>query len=139
MPCSMSQRCTDCARLLLNILLPMGLPTLSVWPSTRTRLISGWSRSTLATFSRSANEAGLMIDELVAGSDLTRAAKNQHEKIAMTFACKGAIKAGQRLNKTEMQELFDRLFATELPYHDVHGRPTIVRLSKSELERKFGR
>ena len=80
-----------------------------------------------------------MIDELVEGSDLTRSAKNQHEKIAMTFACKGAIKAGQGLSETEMQELFDQLFATELPYHDVHGRPTIVRLSKSELERKFGR
>ena len=80
-----------------------------------------------------------MIDELVEGSDLTRSAKNQHEKIAMTFACKGAIKAGQRLSESEMQELFDQLFATELPYHDVHGRPTIVRLSKSELERKFGR
>ena len=80
-----------------------------------------------------------MIEDLVAGSDLTRSAKNQHEKIAMTFACKGAIKAGQRLSESEMQELFDRLFATELPYHDVHGRPTIVRLSKSELERKFGR
>jgi len=80
-----------------------------------------------------------MIGELVTGSDLTRSATNQHEKIAMTFACKGAIKAGQRLSETEMQELFDQLFATELPYHDVHGRPTIVRLSKSELERKFGR
>ena len=80
-----------------------------------------------------------MIDDLVSGSDLTRSAKNQHEKIAMTFACKGAIKAGQVLSESEMQELFDQLFATELPYHDVHGRPTIVRLSKSELERKFGR
>ena len=80
-----------------------------------------------------------MIDELVTGSDLTRSAKNQHEKIAMTFACKGAIKAGQRLSETEMQGLFDQLFATKLPYHDVHGRPTIIRLSKSELERKFGR
>ena len=80
-----------------------------------------------------------MIDDLVAGSELTRSAKNQHEKIAMTFACKGAIKAGQALSESEMQELFDQLFATELPYHDVHGRPTIVRLSKSELERKFGR
>ena len=42
-------------------------------------------------------------------------------------------------NEQEMQELFDQLFATKLPYHDVHGRPTIVRLSKGELERKFGR
>ena len=80
-----------------------------------------------------------MIKDLVEGSDLTRSAKNQHEKIAMTFSCKGAIKAGQALSESEMQDLFDQLFATELPYHDVHGRPTVVRLSKSELERKFGR
>lgn len=81
-----------------------------------------------------------MVGELTAGrSDLMRAARNQHERIAMTFACKGSIKAGQRLDEGEMQELFDALFATELPHHDVHGRPTIVRLSSRELERKFGR
>jgi DNA mismatch repair protein MutL len=80
-----------------------------------------------------------MIAELTAGSELTRAARNQHERIAMTFACKGAIKAGQKLSVQEMTELFDRLFDTELPHHDVHGRPTIVRLSVDELERRFGR
>jgi DNA mismatch repair protein MutL len=81
-----------------------------------------------------------MVAELTEGrSDLMQAARNQHERIAMTFACKGAIKAGQRLSENEMQELFDALFATELPHHDVHGRPTIVRLSRGELERKFGR
>jgi len=80
-----------------------------------------------------------MIAELTHGSELLRSARNQHERIAMTFACKGAIKAGQKLNLREMQELFDQLFATELPHHDVHGRPTIVRLSSGELERKFGR
>lgn len=80
-----------------------------------------------------------MIAELTDGSELVRSARNQHERIAMTFACKSAIKAGQRLNEREMQELFDQLFATELPHHDVHGRPTIVRLSSGELERKFGR
>ena len=80
-----------------------------------------------------------MIGELAAGSDLTRAAGNQHERIAMTFACKAAIKAGQILSLREMEELFDRLFATDLPHHDVHGRPTIVRLSLEELERRFGR
>ena len=72
-------------------------------------------------------------------SELTRAARNQHERIAMTFACKAAVKAGQKLSAREMSELFDRLFATELPYHDVHGRPTIVRLSLDELQRRFGR
>ncbi|MHB1169773.1 MAG: DNA mismatch repair MutL family protein, partial [Longimicrobiales bacterium] len=80
-----------------------------------------------------------MIAELAAGSELTRAARNQHERIAMTFACKGAIKAGQPLETREMELLFDRLFATDLPYHDVHGRPTIVRLSLQELVRRFGR
>ena len=80
-----------------------------------------------------------MIQELTGNSELVRSAKNQHERIAMTFACKGAVKAGQRLTQEEMAELFDALFATELPYHDVHGRPTIVRLSSGELERKFGR
>lgn len=80
-----------------------------------------------------------MVHELTHGSDLVRAAHNQHERIAMTFACKSAIKAGQKLSEAEMQELFDQLFATELPHHDVHGRPTIVRLSNAELERKFGR
>jgi DNA mismatch repair protein MutL len=80
-----------------------------------------------------------MVAELTEGSELVRSARNQHERIAMTFACKGAIKAGQRLSEPEMQHLFDALFATELPYHDVHGRPTIVRLSTGELERKFGR
>jgi DNA mismatch repair protein MutL len=80
-----------------------------------------------------------MIAELAEGSALTRAARNQHERIAMTFACKGAIKAGERLEAREMEELFDRLFATELPAHDVHGRPTIVRISMEELARRFGR
>jgi DNA mismatch repair protein MutL len=80
-----------------------------------------------------------MVHELTHGSDLVRSARNQHERIAMTFACKSAIKAGQKLSEAEMQELFDQLFSTELPHHDVHGRPTIVRLTRAELERKFGR
>lgn len=80
-----------------------------------------------------------MIRELAHGSDLTRAARNQNERVAMSFACKAAIKAGQKLAPEEMQDLFDQLFATPLPYHDVHGRPTVVRLGLGELKRKFGR
>ncbi|CAN5791746.1 DNA mismatch repair endonuclease MutL [soil metagenome] len=80
-----------------------------------------------------------MIDELTHGSELVRSARNQHERLAMSFACKAAIKAGQPLDPREIQELFDQLFATRLPFHDVHGRPTTVRLSRGELERKFGR
>jgi DNA mismatch repair protein MutL len=64
---------------------------------------------------------------------------NRLERFAATFACRAAIMAGQRLDHSEMRELLDRLFACELPPHDVHGRPTIVRLPKDELERRFGR
>jgi len=80
-----------------------------------------------------------MIHELAHGSDLMKAARNQNDRVAMSFACKGAVKAGQKLEPQEMQDIFDQLFATQLPYHDVHGRPTVVRLGIGELERKFGR
>jgi DNA mismatch repair protein MutL len=80
-----------------------------------------------------------MIDELTHGSPLVDSARNQHERIAKSLACTGAIKAGQPLSPDEMAELVDRLFATELPGHDVHGRPTILRLTLEELERRFGR
>jgi DNA mismatch repair protein MutL len=80
-----------------------------------------------------------MLAELAEGSELTRAARTQYERLAMTFACKAAIKAGQPLSPQEMLRLFDELFETQLPYHDVHGRPTVVRLSTEELARRFGR
>ncbi len=80
-----------------------------------------------------------MVRELTDGSELVDSARNQHERIAKSMACKGAIKAGEQLSPEEARELFDRLFATELPGHDVHGRPTIVRLTVAELDRRFGR
>ena len=80
-----------------------------------------------------------MVSELAHGSELVNSARNQHERIAKSLACKGAIKAGQSLSRPEMEELVDRLFATELPGHDVHGRPTILRLTLDELARRFGR
>ncbi len=80
-----------------------------------------------------------MVSELAHGSPLVDSARNQHERVAKSFACKAAIKAGQPLSDLEMTELFDQLFASELPGHDVHGRPTILRLSLDELERRFGR
>src|SRR5690606_35527908 len=80
-----------------------------------------------------------MIAELAAGSELTRSARTQYERMAMTFACKGAIKAGQHMSTLEMEELFERLFAPQPPYHAVHRRPTVLRLSLGELERPVGR
>jgi len=64
---------------------------------------------------------------------------NPLERFGATFACRAAVKAGQRLSQGEMRELLLRLFATELPPHDVHGRSTIVQLPREELERRFGR
>ena len=64
---------------------------------------------------------------------------NPLERFAATFACRAAVKAGQPLDPREARELLTRLFATELPPHDVHGRATIVQLPREELERRFGR
>ena len=64
---------------------------------------------------------------------------NRLERFAATFACRAAIKAGQRLSEPEMRRLLLRLFETALPPHDVHGRATIVQLPREELERRFGR
>jgi DNA mismatch repair protein MutL len=64
---------------------------------------------------------------------------NRLERFAATYACRSAVKAGERLEEREMRELLLRLFATDLPPHDVHGRATIVQLPREELERRFGR
>jgi DNA mismatch repair protein MutL len=63
----------------------------------------------------------------------------KHERLAATFACKAAIKAGDVLSPGEMRALYVALADTRLPAHDVHGRSTIVRLSWDELDRRFGR
>jgi DNA mismatch repair protein MutL len=64
---------------------------------------------------------------------------NRLERFAATYACRAAVKAGEKLEGREMRELLLRLFATDLPPHDVHGRATIVQLPREELERRFGR
>jgi DNA mismatch repair protein MutL len=63
----------------------------------------------------------------------------RHERLAATVACKAAVKAGDSLSQQEMRALFIALRDTQLPAHDVHGRSTIVQLSWSEVERRFGR
>ncbi len=64
---------------------------------------------------------------------------SRHERLAMTVACKAAVKAGDVLSVSEMRALFADLARTRLPAHDVHGRATIVQLSWDELDRRFGR
>ena len=61
------------------------------------------------------------------------------EGLAASFACKAAVKAGDLLNRDEMQELVNRLFLTEHPYYCPHGRPIIIKLSIDELDERFER
>jgi DNA mismatch repair protein MutL len=61
------------------------------------------------------------------------------DKLAAAIACRSAIKAGKPLTQAEMQYLTDRLFATRAPFVCPHGRPTIVKLTIEELDRRFGR
>ena len=64
---------------------------------------------------------------------------NQLERFAATYACRAAVKGGTPLGEDEMRALLFRLFETQLAPHDVHGRSTIVKLPREELERRFGR
>lgn len=61
------------------------------------------------------------------------------ERVARSYACRSAVKAGEPLTPREMNELVDRLFATTLPQGDPHGRPTLLRVPIDELHRRFGR
>jgi DNA mismatch repair protein MutL len=61
------------------------------------------------------------------------------ERLARSFACHAATRAGDALGQSEMRALVDRLFATTRPHGDPHGRPTFVRLDLDELHRRFGR
>jgi DNA mismatch repair protein MutL len=61
------------------------------------------------------------------------------DHIASTYACKGAVKAGDSLTTEEQRNLVDRLFATEHPYYCPHGRPIIINLSLEELGKRFER
>ena len=61
------------------------------------------------------------------------------ERVARSYACHAAVRAGDPLKQDEMRVLLDRLFATTRPHGDPHGRPTFVRLGLDELHRRFGR
>jgi DNA mismatch repair protein MutL len=62
-----------------------------------------------------------------------------NKKMAQSFACRAAIKSGNRLTEEEMAGLVKDLFLCGNPYVCPHGRPTLIKLNKSELEKRFGR
>ena len=60
------------------------------------------------------------------------------EKIA-SMSCKAAVKGNNKLSEAEVNKLIDELLTLENPYNCPHGRPTIISMSKYELEKKFKR
>ena len=60
------------------------------------------------------------------------------EKIA-SMACKAAVKGNNRISREEAEKLIDELLTLENPYNCPHGRPTIITMSKYEMEKRFKR
>lgn len=60
------------------------------------------------------------------------------EKIA-SMSCKAAVKGNNKLSVAEAEALIDELLTLENPYNCPHGRPTIITMTKTEMERKFKR
>ena len=56
-----------------------------------------------------------------------------------TMSCKAAVKGNHRMSREEARALIDELLTLENPYNCPHGRPTIISMSKYELEKKFKR
>jgi len=61
------------------------------------------------------------------------------DNVAKSFSCKAAIKAGDKLTEQEMRILVDQLFATSMPYVCPHGRPIVIKIPLTELDKRFGR
>lgn len=78
-----------------------------------------------------------ILDELV-----DETANGTPEAIQMriaTMACKAAVKGNKGMSREEAKQLIDELLTLENPYTCPHGRPTIISMSKYELEKKFKR
>lgn len=78
-----------------------------------------------------------LLDELAEGP-VNGAPDVIRQKIA-SMACKAAVKGNMAFDTAGIEELIDELLALEDPYHCPHGRPTIISMSKYELEKKFKR
>jgi len=85
------------------------------------------------------SEGRLLMDIL---DDLTlddRPTNEQQVDLLASFACHGAVRAGEPLTVPEMQNLVDQLFATDTPLSCPHGRPTLINFTLEDLEKRFGR
>ena len=79
--------------------------------------------------------------DILDGLDITNRTTKQdvEEKFIATVACKAAIKANMSLDEREIRGLLDELLLLENPFTCPHGRPTAIRITKTEIEKKFGR
>lgn len=78
-----------------------------------------------------------VLDELSAEA-VTGTPESIRNRIA-TMACKAAVKGNMRMSRQEMEALIDELLTLDNPYNCPHGRPTIISMSKQEIEKKFKR
>ena len=85
------------------------------------------------------NERQVIRDIIDDFLETRKTSSSYKESIAASFACKAAVKAGDKLTHDELQLLVNRLFATEHPYYCPHGRPIIVQMSLEELDKRFER
>ena len=77
------------------------------------------------------------LDEI---NTVARTAKQEREeKFIATIACKSAVKANMCLTKEEVDSLMEELLELPNPFTCPHGRPTVIKMSKYEIERKFAR
>ena len=77
------------------------------------------------------------LDEI---NTVARTAKQEkEEKFLATVACKAAVKAHMQLTKEEVDSLMAELLKLPSPFTCPHGRPTVIKMSKYEIERKFAR
>ena len=79
-----------------------------------------------------------MIDDLADGINTSMTPELIDEKVA-SMSCKAAVKGNSRLSAQEVDELIAELLTLDNPYHCPHGRPTIIAMTRKELEKKFKR
>ena len=86
------------------------------------------------------NTRDLFLETLDEINSVARTAKQEIEnKFLATIACKAAVKAHMVLSKEEVESLMDELLKLTNPFTCPHGRPTVIKMSKYEIERKFER
>jgi DNA mismatch repair protein MutL len=85
-----------------------------------------------------ANTIRQLVDELRSLTSSTSRLRLGEDVIAKTV-CRYAVKANDQLHSAEIGQLVKDLLACELPYCCPHGRPTMIQIGYSELEKKFGR